>query len=150
MRQPTDKQRERLYDAEALAWAEWNLDLEPDEVDDYVEMIMNHPKIVARFDEEFQDDIEVHSRGPLATHSFANIDGIFMERRNLVTGVVLHEVAHTIAFRMFASSGIIEPSHGKTFTSIYLFLVYYMKGRKARDTLKRHFDDARVDYELWC
>ena len=57
--------------------------------------------------------------------------------------VVVHELAHTIAWRQY---GYRVAGHGWQFCAVYLKLVLYTMGREAHDVLKRDFKVCRVRY----
>lgn len=60
------------------------------------------------------------------------------------TGIVVHELAHTICARQYRHEG--HPAHGWQFCEIYLKLTLYVMGREAHDALKAAFKENRVKY----
>jgi hypothetical protein len=145
-----DPQRQRLYDAEDVAWKDIGTDTfeSLDEMLDWVNKILMYKRITNTYNKWINEDvIVVEVRNKRLQGSIGDDVGIRIHPDRMTTGEVLHELAHTIHFRILLDEGRDAPHHGSEFATIYLDLVRKTLGLKAYNALREMFDVYEVDFE---
>jgi putative metallohydrolase (TIGR04338 family) len=143
MARPRDTQRKRMYTAEHVLDQFAKPLREVSDVEKYVTRVLARQSILRRYP-KLNPDVKVKdgrgTRRALAYGSHAI--SIPLWARN--EGIVLHELAHTIAARHYRPYEI--ASHGWQFAAIFLDLVKSMMGSAAHDALRAAFKTHKVRY----
>lgn len=144
MSRPRDSQKSRLYKAEREALNKRSKRLETiSDITRYVDRISKRATIVRRYGTELRKPIFIGD-GRGKRNAGGDAKGIYMPKWSRTEFIVLHEMSHCIACRMYGRYNI--AAHGREYAAIYLDLVRFMLGKDAADALKASFRTHRVKW----
>ncbi len=146
MTRQRDTQRKRLYAAEAIYLGTTKQLDDIFEVQKLVTKVWKSKRVQAAFPAMMPNSVPYVGDGRGRRNAGGDRRGIYMPIWSRSEGIVLHELAHTMAERVFGSSYEHKSWHGWEFCSVYLKLVLYIHGRDSHDLLKKGMKLHRVRF----
>lgn len=147
-----DSQRQRVYDAEQLAWfnaaarcempAEWHTTGELPDVataQAYIDAALANETIRKTFGRSACAKVEVYYGGQGASGDFYG-GRIRLGTQTRSNAVALHELAHVITGRYYRDNLKKLEAHGPQFCAVYLLLVRVIMGDKPANDLRAAFE----------
>lgn len=139
MKRPRDMQRQRVYDAEGMAFGESACEFDTlADVQEFVDRVCARKSVQARYPMAQLGIVVTDGRG--RRRGRGGRRGIAVPRRTRSRWYVLHEVAHALTWPHR------EAGHGWRFCRCYLFLVQAFLGKLHADALRAAYKAKRVRY----
>ena len=142
-----DSQRQRVYDAENSVGQLFNHKFKDEEACiAFVNEVLENKRVRRKYAKAIDSHtIEIDFK-PASWKDCgqADEDTIWINYAWMETKTIIHEIAHTLQFRIQGEADFAD--HGVTFTSVYLDLVEIMFGAFVADRLQEAFDNHKVEY----